>query len=221
MLVSWRGSITSDQVNQPVSLSILAKPKSDNLQRSPVGWLPPPRIPWVTSHRPQRLPAAALPRTRSAPASHARLLCHGRAEVRASEGRGSPKMDDHIFLLSLPQPRLGPPGSGCTLHSPEHFVIHRLERLCHGGQVSREQPDRSVRRGPGGDGGCAKEAHGRWHGCRAATAARRRLMGAGTGARRRRPGTRAPSHATDGRPQGGRLDSGRSRSQAICSDPSA
>lgn len=153
-----------------------------------MGWRPPPPIPWVTSLRSQRLRAAALPRTRSAPASHARLLCHGRAEVRASEGRGSPKMDGHIFLPTLPQPRLGLPGSGCTLHSPEHFVIHRFERLRHGGQVPREQPDRSVRRGPGGDGGCAEEAHGRWHRCPAATAARRR----------RRPGTRAPSDATDG-----------------------
>lgn len=135
-----------------------------------MGWRPPPRIPWATSLRPQRLPAAALPRTRNAPASHARLLCHGLAEVRASEGRGSPKMDGHIFLLSLPQPRLGLPGSGCTLYSPEHFVIHRLERLRHGGQVSRKQPDRSVRCGPGGDGGCAEKAHGRWHGCPAATA---------------------------------------------------
>lgn len=185
------GSTTSDKVNQPVSLSILAKPKPDNLFRpTPAfsdGVAANPSDTLGDLPRPPASPCRSPPAHAQCPASHARLLCHGRAEVRASEGRGSPKMDGHIFLPFLPQPRPGPPGSGCTLHSPEHFVIHRLERLRHGGQVPREQPDRSVRRGPGGDGGCAEEAHGRWHGCPAATAARRR----------RRPGTRAPSHATD------------------------
>ncbi|KAL6031030.1 hypothetical protein STEG23_025142 [Scotinomys teguina] len=73
----------------------------------------------------RRCRITAFLRTRNAPPSHARLLCHGRAEIRASEEKGVPKMDGTTSLLSLPQPRSGLarvrmyPELSRTLRSPQ------------------------------------------------------------------------------------------------------
>lgn len=63
---------------------------------------------------------------------------------------------NHSYLLSFP---FCVHSEANTLHSPEHLVVHGLERRGHGGEASGEQAERGARRGD--CAGKPKQIHGR------------------------------------------------------------
>lgn len=105
------------------------------------------------------------------------LLCHGRAEVPATAGRGLLEMGCacRSFLFFLPNTSLISRWAVPTCRSPEHFVVHGLEwpgsRRPGGGEPSAGEPERGSGRGDCG----GREREG---------------MGPLAHPRRHRPGTR-------------------------------